>query len=396
MERAARGLLAVVVVLACAPAQAGQATSAERATRGALYLAGRQAATGAFFSADAPADSVAEALAVVAAAPVGDAPVRAALGYIAEHGARRSAERAAYAARITLGLISAGRDPRAFHGDHVEQVTRRYDQIKGTYDDGLYSNALAVLALSAADEQIPERVLTMFETNVCRDGGFGHEEACVTGADTDTTAMVAMAVTAWKGASAGVVRGARAWLRDNQLAGGGWGARPGDAVNANSTGLAVSAIVAIGEDPVGATWRARDGSPMDAVASLQLPSGAFRYLASDERANDYATVQAVPALARRAYPVKPWKSARVTTSERTQGVSEARHDISTEPARADGTQPSDGSSGRAATTASGLAIGSSATPNEPTPPRAPVPLAMVMLLLSGGLLVWRITWSGAR
>lgn len=389
MTRAAGALAALLLVAVPALASSGEVGAA---TDGARYIVSRQNASGAFFSAEAPADGVAEALAVVAASGIDRAATARALAYIRTNGIERSRERAAYAGRIVLGLLAADADPRDFGGDHVEQVRARYDAVKGTYDQGMYSNALAVIALRAAGEQVPDRVETMFRTNACRDGGFGHQEGCLSGPDTDTTAMALIAL-----ARLGVqrddamVRDALAWLREVQLADGGFGARAGDPVNANSTGLVISALVAWDIEPDELT----DGSdPIRALAALQLPNGGFRYVASDRAANDYATVQATPALAGRTYPVESWKAA-ARREVRDAGRRPVPPPAAVEREREERPGFVRGAQQRAVSPAVVGATGAR-KPVPPDPVRAPVAPAAVLLVIVAGLHTWRLWWDLGR
>jgi hypothetical protein len=61
--------------------------------------------------------------------------------------------------------------------------------------------------------------------------------------------------------------------------------------------------LAVGEDPLGAHWRVSDEGPLDDLLSFQLASGALAWKVGAE-ANLLATVQAVPALALKANPLR--------------------------------------------------------------------------------------------
>ena len=70
--------------------------------------------------------------------------------------------------------------------------------------------------------------------------------------------------------------------------------------DANSTALAVQAILAAGQDPAGVEWKNATG----ALATFQNSTGAFRYTDAEPADNLFATVQAVPALAGRPLPIR--------------------------------------------------------------------------------------------
>lgn len=77
--------------------------------------------------------------------------------------------------------------------------------------------------------------------------------------------------------------------------------------NSNSTGLVLSTIAALGETPGEAPWDLGGGrDPLTQILSLQAPEGGFYWTAGNAGGiNNYATVQATPGVAGRAYPLVP-------------------------------------------------------------------------------------------
>lgn len=302
-------VLASAVMPPAAEATAPGPPFSEAAWSAARWIVSRQTADGAFFLPAARADEVAEALATVLAGGVGGEPVARALGYLGTHGPEAAKQRAAYAGRLVMGLVAAGQNPRTFGGfDYVAQLESFY-MPSGAYDLGLYSNGLAELGVLAAGEPLPEGAVRYLEANQCDSGGFGHTEGCLEGADLDTTALIMnVLVRAGRGRSDSVSM-ARLFLRAAQNDESGFGldkAHP--ETNANSTGLALSALAALGEDPRSAPWARAGANPLDVLLSLQHASGAFKWradTAASNPMNNYATVQAVPGAAGRAYPLRP-------------------------------------------------------------------------------------------
>lgn len=293
--------LALVGATVAAPAAPGPGASAA-AGRGARFLVGRQAADGTLPGSTARPDQVAEAVIALAAGGQAGAPLQKALDALGAKGPA-GASRGAYAGRIVMGLVAAGENPRAFRGTDYVARLRSYQQASGAFDTGIYSNALAMLGLLAAGEQVPSQSITFLRAQQCPDGGFAHEAGCVNTPDTDTTSMVlSVFVGAGLPADDAARRNARGWLQANQLPGGGFGLEPGDPVNANSTGLALSVLALLGEDPTKAPWKRDGGDPVTALLALEVEGGGFRYLASDPKPNDYATVQAVPGAVGVRYP----------------------------------------------------------------------------------------------
>lgn len=284
------------------------AYATEPALRAAEYLVERQVGNGAFGSEHAPADGVAETLASVSA--VGwfpDARGRA-LSYIESNGPERASKQGAYAARIIMGLVAAGVDPRSLGSfDYVALLDSFYEPSTGAYDSStVYASGLAVLGVAAAGNPAPKKAIEYLVQQECAAGGFSHRNGCAGLPDLDTTAIVLNALIA-SGVSRQepIVRRTLSFIRSAQNDDGGFGAeaysldRP---TNANSTALVISALVAAGEDPN--SWAKGGVNPVSALLKLQTPSGGFKYLATDQTAQDYATVQAIPGVALLAYPLE--------------------------------------------------------------------------------------------
>lgn len=295
----------------------------EAAARGAAYIADSQQSSGTFFSPDTSSDTAAEAVVALVAGGVDGEPVDRALPYIREHGPARADERAGYAGRIAMGIAAAGEDPRDFGGvDYAEKIRSHYDDATGNYDSNLYANALALLGLAAAGVEPPEEAIRYVRANQCADGGFSWAPGCAATADVDTTAhaLGALLATGVSRDDLAVTR-ARDWLVRARNDEGGYGWGPGKPTNGNSTGLALSAIAALGEDPTAEPWADESGDPVTALLALQTPSGGFKYLASDDGPNDYATVQAAPGTAGAIYPVLPEAEEEPTPAPTAPGPS---------------------------------------------------------------------------
>jgi hypothetical protein len=321
----ARALVPALVVVLIATATPASARTPVEAARGAQWIANQQQSDGGFFMKDQPADAVADVLSALAAGGVGGEVAARSLSAIAKIGPARAQQRAAYAGRIALGLLAFARDPRRFDGvDYIARI-RSFSQPTGEYDTGVYSDAIAVLALAAAGDPVPSQAITYISAQQCAGGGYGHDAGCVHEADVDTTSMTIIALRrAGVGADNAAVGRARTWLADVRNADGGFGYTSGARTNANSTGLALSAIAALRESPTDPAWSAHGADPLKALRALQTDDGGFRYIAGDARANAYATVQAVPGVAGDAYPVPALRisvEVNTTTSPHTKASS---------------------------------------------------------------------------
>jgi hypothetical protein len=308
----AAGSFAIAVAVGAPPAAAID----DAAVRGARYLVTQQRATGAFFAPDARADGVAEVVASLVAGGIGGAPVQRALSYVSAHGAA-AATKPAYAGRIVMGIVAGGRNPRNFGG--VDYVARIKPDSAGSYDPNLYGHALSALGVLAASGRLPDAAMKHIRDHQCPDGGYAYDPGCASAgnlqnalkSNVDTTSLVlCVFVAAGVPPSDPARTDARTFLVSAANEERGYGEYAGRPTNANSTGLALSAIAAIGESPADAPWRSGGQNPAKALRGLQRQSGAFP-------PNDYATVQAVPGLAGVAYPVKPRRFAASRGSEAT-------------------------------------------------------------------------------
>ncbi|HEX9891349.1 MAG TPA: prenyltransferase/squalene oxidase repeat-containing protein, partial [Actinomycetota bacterium] len=156
--------------------------------------------------------------------------------------------RAAYAARAVMALVAVGRNPRSFGGyDYVAKLDSYSGA--GAWEGQMYANAIAALGALAAHGSIPDEAVLWFRATQCPDGGWGWFSPCVA-ADVDTTALV-VNVLAGAGLPSSDLTLARArdYLIAAQNEAGGFGAAKDQETNANSTGLALSAIAALGEHP---------------------------------------------------------------------------------------------------------------------------------------------------
>lgn len=185
--------------------------------------------------------------------------------------------------------------------------------------DGAYRQSLALLAHAAAGAEPPAAAVRWLQEQQCPDGGWqafradlaqpcaAPDPVAYAGEDVNSTGLAVQALVA-VGDAAGAAAGLD-WLAGHQSPDGGWAyypdGAPGNASDANSTALALSAFSAAGRPAPTARGGA---SPLDALAGLQVgcagpaeEQGAFTFYGG---ANDYATVQATLAAAGGYLPVQ--------------------------------------------------------------------------------------------
>ncbi|MFE7561643.1 prenyltransferase/squalene oxidase repeat-containing protein [Kitasatospora sp. NPDC057500] len=183
--------------------------------------------------------------------------------------------------------------------------------------DGVWRQSLALTALTAAKVAPADSAVAWLTGQQCADGGWPSYRAdaaaaCDAGTeDSNATAVAIQALVALGGHQDAVDKGVQ-WLRANQNADGSWAYNPGNPGDANSTGLAINALLAAKADPATV---AKDGrSAFDGLALFQLgcaapaeQRGGFVYQTSPDgtpaEANGLASGQASLAAAGGRLPV---------------------------------------------------------------------------------------------
>ncbi len=281
------------------------------------YLKSQQNVDGGFgsgFSPDSTVGSTADV--VLAIVAVGGDPAsfdqdgNTPMTYLATNAA--SATTSGDMAKLILAAIAVGENPRRLGGlDSVAKLesTIGADGRIGTETDTFVGHALAILALQSAQRPIPAAAIAYTKNAQQDDGSWAWDGSAGTAGDTNSTAFAVQALLA-AGESAGsdAVTQALAYYKGIQNEDGGWPYQSpsdfGTATDANSTAVTIQAILAAGQDPAGADWTTAEGNtPVSALEALQNASGAFAWQAAMPDDNLLATVQALPALAGKAFPL---------------------------------------------------------------------------------------------
>ena len=227
-------------------------------------------------------------------------------------------------AKVLAYAESIGADATAFGGRDLVTQLEGLVQPDGSIEDdsyyGDYANvfgqAFAVRGLTAAGSADAASATTFLLDQQCPNGSFPEQfGACSGGSSVDATATVVQQLTAESAPSTDVtaaITQAAAWLASVQHANGAWStdaAAQGD--NANSTGLAGSALAATGNTGAAtkaAAWvRAHQLAAVGSctpgaanVGAIAFDDAALKTVAKDGTATDQfwiAASQALPVLA---------------------------------------------------------------------------------------------------
>jgi hypothetical protein len=320
----------VLLSLALVAALAGALPALAAVDTGAAldYLKSQQNADGGFgsgFSPDSTVSSTADTLLAIVAAggdPAdfdqgGNTP----LTFLAAQAP--SANSAGDLAKLIMAAVAVDQNPRVFGGVDLVlglEALIGDDGWIGSDVDTYVSHTLAVLALASARRPIPAAAVDYIKNAQHEDGTWAWDGSAATAGDTNTTAFAMQAlVAAGEAGDSPAVGLALDYYAGIQNEDGGWPYQNpsdfGTATDANSTAVVIQAIVAAGQDPAGAAWTTAEGStPVAALEALQNESGAFAWQAAVPDDNLLATVQALPALAGKAFPLATMDVGQATAA----------------------------------------------------------------------------------
>ena len=205
--------------------------------------------------------------------------------------------------KLTLAAVAMGQDPTNFGGVNlIGKLNSQFSSTNGGYSDttNTWHQAFAILGLRAANQTAQPAAVETLKNMQQNDGGWKYDLSPsvfnVTGADSTGLAMQAL-IAVGEPPSSTVMTKAKAFLRSKQDARAGWS-------DPNTTAYAMQGLLAAGENLV-TSWSKNDRTPYQALATYQKTDGPFFYSTEFASNSGLATWQAVPALLGIAYPYKP-------------------------------------------------------------------------------------------
>ena len=228
--------------------------------------------------------------------------------------AEYAAQGGGQAGKLVQALAAANINARDFVGHNFVLSLTQQLSPSGQFASTPYNQALAIQALAVVDAPVPVAATAWLTAQQGASGAWG--DGFGTAQNVDATAMALMAlVAAGVPAESLTLQEGLNFLESAQL-GGGWEYGPGFGANANSTALAVQALSALGENfyEEGTRWTVDGVTPLEALLQWQSQSGAFQaldFVTGELQDNFFATVQALPAVTGRPYPLPSrYESAR--------------------------------------------------------------------------------------
>lgn len=203
--------------------------------------------------------------------------------------------------KLSLAVAAADLDPRAFDGlDLVVSMTLAYSSATGSFDDtNTWYQALAMMGMAAAGEQIPITATRNLAGRITGSGGFGYDAA--SGADTNTTGLVLEAlVCGGYPITSTEVLSALAYLKSVQHGDAGFDNGFSSDSDINSTAIVIQGILASKTDPTGSAWQIASSNPISYLLSAVQPDSGIYIVTSAYKASQ--TAAAIPALMSRTLP----------------------------------------------------------------------------------------------
>jgi hypothetical protein len=210
---------------------------------------------------------------------------------------------------LLLAVSAAGLDPTRFAGHNLlQELQCIYDSSTGAYNAQLFNDALAVLALPAGAATPKAKQFLVSRQQA--DGGWEFQAGF--GSDTNTTALVLMALVSTEGLDATARDKALAYLKLHQKPSGGFEyaapfSPPGDS-DPNSDAAVIEALLATGQDPTAAAWSVGAKNAVTDLLTFQYANGGLGFTrpgsSATAAADAFSTTQALPALASKYLPVK--------------------------------------------------------------------------------------------
>ncbi len=209
------------------------------------------------------------------------------------------------AGKTVLALVAANQDPKNFAGeDWVSNLTSQYLPTGQYNTSDAYNQSLAILALTAVNEPVPDGSVEWLKSQQAEDGSW--DDGFGTAKNADATAMAIMAMSAAEiTPNDTAVDKALGFLKASQMPTGGWEYGTGFGENANSTALVIQALASVGEDfhDDKGEWSKDGRTPMAALLEWQNDTGAFQAdFGQGPVDNFFATVQSIPALTGKPFP----------------------------------------------------------------------------------------------
>ena len=163
----------------------------------------------------------------------------------------------------------------------------------GAIGPALNSTIWGILALRQAGQPVAPATVSYLQKAQSRGGGFGWAKGISPDNDDTAAAVEALAAAGVRGA---IVTRALTYLRARETKDGGFELQPGAGSNVQSTAWSIQAFLAADAKPPAAAF--------GYLARMTRPDGSLRYSARYATTPLWVSAQALPALARKPFPLR--------------------------------------------------------------------------------------------
>jgi hypothetical protein len=295
LRPAIAGIIALAVLCVTSPPVAAGPAEA------LSYVKTRQAEDGGFAEPDSQSDWLTTCWAMLAGAGAGENVLewkkgdRGPLEYLASQAG--SLSRLEDIEMFALAVSEAGADPHDLGGEDLVALINAHVEDDGRIGDTIAQHCWGMIALSAAGESNPPGSTGWLVENQRADGGWGESDEVVT-ADTGLAVEALVAVGERDNAA---VETAMTFLRGRMGPEGGF-AGPSGRPETPLTSSVVRAIYAASQDPSSDKWSSHGSDPIAFIGSMQSGDGRVQYAEGVESQPALTTAVAAVALQGRHFP----------------------------------------------------------------------------------------------
>jgi hypothetical protein len=204
----------------------------------------------------------------------------------------------ARAGQLLSGITAANENPHAFgpdSADLVYEVQAQYDSSTGIYGaasaETVTDQVWAMIGLASSNADIPVEAVDWLTSAQLDDGSW--DDGYGSFLDTTPLGILALVASDQRSVDSPDVAAALDFIADNQQPNGGWQTEWDTTTNADTTGVILQAIYAVGQSPTDETWQKEEGNPETVLAALQKEDGSI----GGDFANSYSTADALIGLA---------------------------------------------------------------------------------------------------
>ncbi len=217
-------------------------------------------------------------------------------------------------ARLLLALTAAKQSP-VFHDINLADKIITFQQKGGQFAQPLAGEAgyinshlWSILALTSAGYDIPnkEMALKWLLQQQNEDGGFGWAQGIASDSDDTGIAIQALVILGEEPESSPAIKNAMSYLKRCQEDDGGFSSGNdwmSNGSNASSTAWVLQGLIAAGANPSGVQWIKGGNNPISYLLNLQNQNGWYNWKAEVMASPVTTTAQTIMALTQKPFPV---------------------------------------------------------------------------------------------